>query len=87
VPEQLAGMSDGQIAEIVAESDRVGRVLGIRSERAHARWAYLMMLSGGLAARTREATEFIRQGPNPDENVKILVDETAAAIRRGAGES
>ena len=83
LPEPLDHLSDDQIAAIVLESERTGKALGLRSERAHARWAYLMLLSNGRAAHTPEAKMFIKQGKDPDQRVKELIDHAALALRAG----
>ena len=78
-----AGISAQDLLPIVRKSDETGRKLGIRTERGHARWAYLMMLSGGEVLNTPSATKFIHDGPNPDRKVKELVKQTAQALRDG----
>ena len=78
-------MTDDQIADLVVKSEATGKALGLRSERGQARWTYLMMMTGGQAANTHEATDFIRQGANPDRQVKELIDLTAKALRASAG--
>ena len=82
-PEQLSHLTNGDLLRITEDSAGISRSLGIRSERGLARWAYLMMMSGGEAARTPAATDYVKRSADPDKAVKELIAETAAVFRRG----
>ena len=84
LPPQLAGMTDADLHETVVRAEPVGRSLGLRSEKALARWSYLMLLSGGQVAAMPEVRAALRDSPDPEVGVKALIDEAAAALRRGA---
>ncbi|MFF8803059.1 MULTISPECIES: DUF4123 domain-containing protein [unclassified Methylobacterium] len=75
--------TDRQLLDFVRESERHGRALGLESEAAHGRWAYLMLRSEGRILHTPRAIAFIRTGDaHPDEQVRELLARTASAIRR-----
>lgn len=84
MPAEYRVASDEQLAELVQISDTTGRDLGLKSEQAHCRWAFLMMLSRGAAADLPEVRETLLSAPNPDERVKELMTEAAEALRLGA---
>ncbi len=57
--------------------------LGIREKQGRARWAYVMVLSGGKAATLPEVRGFVGNGEaTPDQQVKALIRHTADALRR-----
>lgn len=75
--------TDRQLLDFVCESERHGRALGLESEAAHGRWAYLMLRSEGRILYAPRAVAFIRTGgAHPDEQVRELLRQTAAAIGR-----
>lgn len=83
-PEMTAGLSDDELRGLIARSEASAKELGLSSERGHARWAYLMLMSGGQAAHVPEARAFVSNGAEPpDRQVRKLIDHTAAALRRG----
>ncbi len=85
MPAEYRVASDEQLAELVQISDSTGRDLGLKSEQAHCRWAFLMMLSRGAAADLPEVRETLLSAPDPDARVKDLMTEAAEALRNGAG--
>lgn len=85
IPDFIDPFSDSEIESIVIESETSGRRLGLHSEAAHMRWAYLMMLSNCQVAKAPEAVEFIRNDPDPDRAMRVLVEDTIAALQRGEG--
>ncbi|MBL4916581.1 DUF4123 domain-containing protein [Szabonella alba] len=85
MPAEYRAASDDQLAELVQISDSTGRELGLRSEQAQCRWAYLMMLSRGAAADLPEVRETLLSAPDPDARVKELMTEAAEALRSEAG--
>ena len=84
LPPQLEHLTDDELLVIADHSDGVGRNLGLKSEKAHARWAYLMMLTGGQIAVIPEVKAAFNQADDPDTCVKDLVAESAAALRKQA---
>jgi len=83
MPPDYRAATDDQIAELVQISDQTGRELGLKSEQAHCRWAYLMMLSRGEAAHLPEVRETLISAADPDARVKDLMSEAAEALRNG----
>lgn len=83
MPPEFASASDDQMNELIELSDTTGRNLGLKSEKAHARWAYLMLLSRGQIAEALEVQDALRNAADPDARVKALMSETAEALRNG----
>ena len=84
LPQPLAGKDDNELAKLVLQSEISGKQLGLSSEQAYARWAYLLLMTDGRAASTPEAIAFIKSGADPDARVKALITHTANALRSGA---
>ena len=85
-PEAASAQSGQQLRNFVRQADRSGRQLGLRTEAAHKRWAYLLMASDGQVARTPGALDFIRYGgTSPDDQVRRMVEMIADRIRQGRG--
>ncbi|WP_157968939.1 DUF4123 domain-containing protein [Tropicimonas sp. IMCC34011] len=80
--EGMEHLDEAALLDIAKRSDASGRPLGLKSEKAHSRWAYLMMMTGGQVAEDDTARDFVRSGPDPERRVRQLIDEAAAAIRR-----
>ncbi len=83
-PQQTVEVSDEDLLYQVRYCESVGRDLGITSERGHAQWAFLMVLSEGRIASDRQVVEFIsdsRRSPNVqiEEALKGAIE--AARIR------
>ena len=83
LPPHKAHLTDRDIRDIVQLSDTTGRSLGLKTEKGLARWAYIMMLTDGLVASNYDLCALITRGPRPDERVKALISEAAAAMERG----
>jgi len=69
-------------------SEETGAKLGLVSEGAHCRWAFMMCKTNGRIAESPEATEFIsRKGVSPDEQVKVFMQGIIGALksRHGTG--
>lgn len=80
----IPGLTDEMAWRVALESEPSAKALGIETERGQARWAYVMLLSHGKAAQTKEVTDYIRSGErSPDEQVKSLITYTADALRSG----
>ncbi len=85
IPEGFDQPDDLTLAAIVNQSDKVGRDLGVRSEKAHARWAYLMMLSNGDVGQMPDVRKKLLDAPSADLAVKELMDGTLIALRNSLG--
>jgi hypothetical protein len=84
-PDHFQGTTDAFFWGATLASEQSADALGIRSERARARWAYLMMLSDGKAVEQPEVTAFLTAGPqSPDVRVRDLMRHTVDALRAGA---
>ena len=80
--EQTKGVSDDGLLHQVRYSEEVGQRLGLRTERANAQWAYLMVVSKGAVANQPEITRFIREsGQSPDHQVDAAMRQLIAAAR------
>lgn len=83
-PALLDSMGD-DVEPLVQRARATGKELGIQTLSGHKRWAYLMAMTQGRAAETKEATDFIRfGGTSPDAQVKALIGHTATALRSAA---
>jgi len=82
LPPPLAEGIGQDMESLVRRARKTGRELGIATLPGHKRWAYLMAMTQGRAAETKEATDFIRYGGvSPDEQVKALIGNAATALR------
>ena len=85
-PEHTRDTSDDDLLYQVEYSECVGKKLGIRSERAHAQWAFLMVTSKGQVARHPQVTRFIAaSGAPPDRQVDAALRQSVAAARERDG--
>ncbi|MEL4375993.1 DUF4123 domain-containing protein [Brucella cytisi] len=84
VPPNFSGIDDKFLWGATLASESSADELGIKTERGRARWAYVMMLSDGKAAKLKEVRSYIQDGrDSPDNRVKSLIQHTANAIRTG----
>jgi hypothetical protein len=68
-------MSDAELRELVIQYENSGDAVGLKSERAHMKWAYLMSLSNGEMARKPETRDFFREtSKHPDDRIDDLMD-------------
>lgn len=82
-PQETAGATPEALAEHIRISDETGQKLGLVSEAAHCRWAYLMVATRGEIARSPEVARYIRDGgANPDEQVGLVMKSTIAALKQ-----
>lgn len=85
-PDETMGVSDNDLLYQVRYSEEAGRRLGLTTERAHAQWAYLMVISKGNVANQPEVTRFIRDsGPSPNHQVDAAMRQLVAAAREQGG--
>ncbi|MCJ8510731.1 DUF4123 domain-containing protein [Rhizobium lemnae] len=82
VPAHFSGVDDSFIWGATLASETSADELGIKTERGRARWAYVMMMSDGKAAKAPEVCGYIRDGGDtPDNRVKSLIQHAADALR------
>jgi len=82
MPPDAVGITDEFLWRATLASERSAAELGIRTEQGRARWAYVMVLSGGKAATLPEVRGFVRSGEaSPDRQVRALIQHTADALR------
>lgn len=81
VPEHFEGIDEPFLEGVVQGSEASAEELGLRSEAARGRWAYVMMLSDGKAAELPEVRSFLAEGPSPDARMRALMQHTADALR------
>ena len=82
-PDEAATFSEDDLQRLVLASEGAGRTLGLESEQAHARWAYVMIRTRGNALQQPGLREYITDGQTtPDKKVELLL-QTIAAIGLG----
>jgi len=87
-PEVTATMSDDALLKFVGDSEDVGRVLGLRTEQGFGRWAYLMLMTNGEVAQSREVRVFIADNEQlPDDQVTKILRFSAMVLKRQAAEA
>ncbi|MFB9914176.1 hypothetical protein ACFFP9_22690, partial [Rhizobium paknamense] len=73
-PAETQGASREALEEHLRISEETGKQLGLVSEGAHCRWAFIMCKTSGRVANSKEAIEFItRKGSSPDKQVQQLM--------------
>ena len=76
---ETASASDKMLAGHIRVSEETGRQLGLVSESAHCRWAFIMCKTNGRVLQSKEAIEYItRRGESPDKRVKQFMVDAAA---------
>lgn len=84
-PDQVDAYSEDKLLEIVTASEEQGRRIGIRSERSHARWAYLNILTQGRVLDQPGVLDYMQDGKaSPDRKVDLMLRSVIVAARRGA---
>ncbi len=82
-PDETRGYEDAAIAGHIRASDQTGRELGLVSEAAHCRWAYLMVATRGEIAHSPDVVNFIRHGgTTPDEQMSLVMKSTIAFLKK-----
>ncbi|PDT11112.1 MULTISPECIES: hypothetical protein [unclassified Rhizobium] len=81
-PVETKGATQEALERHLLVSEETGAKLGLISEGAHCRWAFMMCKTNGRIAQSRDATEFIsRKGVSPDEQVKVFMRGVIGALR------
>lgn len=79
---ETAGASDEMVAEHIRISDETGKQLGLVSEAAHCRWAFIMCKTNGRVLKTPEILRRISsEGSSPDEQVRTFMVDMASALK------
>ncbi|MBB4010106.1 DUF4123 domain-containing protein [Allorhizobium taibaishanense] len=82
-PAETQGASNEALEEHLRISEETGKQLGLVSEGAHCRWAYLMVATRGQIAASPAVTDYIRNGgTHPDDQVGLVMKSTIAALRQ-----
>ena len=78
---------DAGLRGLVLTSEATGRELNLRSEQAHARWAYLMLRTRGQAPQQPGLREYINDGQvDPDRKIALVpASITAVGSKNQAG--
>jgi hypothetical protein len=69
------GMSEEELHALIVEYEKSGDALGLQSERAHMKWAYLMSVSDAVFATAPETKQFFAESAkHPDDRIDDLMD-------------
>ncbi|TRL41338.1 hypothetical protein [Rhizobium straminoryzae] len=80
--------SDEELAQQVRYSEDVGRAFGIRTERGHAQWAFLMVISKGHVANDPAVRAFLtKPRTDADTQVSEAMKQLVGAAAQQAGAS
>lgn len=75
-PSETQGASKETLEEHLRISEESGKKLGLVSEGAHCRWAFIMCKTNGRVLHSEEALNYItRKGRSPDEQVKQFMTD------------
>jgi hypothetical protein len=84
-PNETAALGESRVIDLILMSQKTGGELGLESEQAHGRWAYVMVRTNGRALEQAGLREWItdKQG-HPDKKMRELLKSMAEAeVRRG----
>lgn len=85
--DELGDAAPDALADHVLVSEQTGKRLGLVSEAAHCRWAYLMFATRGQIAASPDVARYIRDGGStPDRQVGLVMKSTVAELRRQRAE-
>jgi hypothetical protein len=85
-PGETGAMDDVQLQRLVRQSEQSGRAMGLKSEQALGRWAYVMTRTNGRALEQPGLRGYITDGrSSPDEKMVWLLKSMAVMERRVAG--
>lgn len=80
-PDGTRNLSDDALHRHVLDYEATGDSIGLQSERAHMKWAYLMSITGGEAGNSDLAQRAFRDsGKHPDEAIDDLLDALDKAV-------
>jgi hypothetical protein len=73
-PGATDGVNDAQLQQLIVTYEQTGDALGLKSERAHMKWAYLMSVSDGEMANRPETRQyFLESSKHPDDRIDNLM--------------
>jgi hypothetical protein len=79
-----ADLSDQELMDRVLSYEASGTRLGLASERAHMKWAYLMSITNGGAQDSGEARDYFQlQSKHPDDAIDDLLQELERTVGNG----
>jgi hypothetical protein len=74
-PDTTEGLNNVELRSIILEYEQAGNDLGLQSERAHMKWAYLMSVSGGELGKRAETRKFFNESSkHPDDRIDDILD-------------
>lgn len=80
-PAETRGASRQELEEHIHISEETGKRLGLVSEGAHCRWAFMMCKTNGRIAQSADAHQFIgEKGKSPDEQIKLFMKGIIGAM-------
>jgi hypothetical protein len=75
-PGATEGLSDREQRTLIVEYEQSGDAMGLKSERAHMKWAYLMSVSDGEIAKSSATKSFFSESSkHPDDRIDDVMDE------------
>lgn len=75
-PGATENLSGSELRSLIVEYERSGDAMGLQSERAHMKWAYLMSVSDGEIATSSAAKSFFSESSkHPDDRIDDVMDE------------
>lgn len=82
-PDETSSLDDRRLYALVMKSERSGKEMGLTTERALGKWAYLSLGSNGQIRHADGVREFITQSnASPDRQMDIFMDSLIAGARR-----
>ena len=86
-PIETESMTEAVLHDLVLESEQTGAQLGLRSEQAHGRWAYVMVRTGGRALEQPGLRQYITDGRVSPDDKMIWLLETLAVTEARMGDA
>lgn len=81
-PAETSMYSDKKLREIILASEHQGYEIGIRTEKAQARWAYLNLLTRGQIIKQPGVLEYMQDGKaRPDRKVDLMLKSIGIGAR------
>lgn len=82
-------LGQGRVDEIIRDSEWTGtELLGLKTEQAHGRWAYIMVRTNGRALEQPGLREWITDGAGlPDAKIKVFLQSMGEAEKQGGSKA
>ncbi|SCX09166.1 MULTISPECIES: hypothetical protein [Agrobacterium] len=74
-PDNNNYLSDADLLKKTVFYEADGKVMGLRSERAHAQWAFLMSTTDGAIGEEQEIRTAVKTSRNPDQTLSDIMQE------------